>query len=860
MSAGSLDHPNLIRFVKAGAPIRPWLVLGPFYEDIFHLGAAYTYFDRTDGPIGFQLIEEIGEEARDVLTGHPCENEAGSFRGQDGQWTLARRPEPHLSWGQYFLPNNMVAAFLTTTISPDQPGPTVFNLLTRITCRMIVAVNGTVVTEKEISQSDYRRSAQDVHTFEADLAKGENRVTVALLRLGRMARVGCMLTLDRDVTATVPIGDQVSAETRGHVESQITSLRVGREHFEPDDPIDVDLGLAPLQEAPMTVRLTSATGDVEREVGVEREGMIHLGRGADLEDGAYRIECAWGDGSGGELTLVDFEINKTTPVPPMPGNDLYQARRDAVLERAAGVAGAVPGNAFNPWDDVARYALGRYEDVDEELLAETCNWIAERKDCADFIIHAILRLMCWERKERHLSPGLNAQMKDTILGWEYWVDEPGVKVMIVGTENHRFLCHVAELMAGQLFPGEMFTNSQQRGLYHATKGREYTMEWLRQRGRFGFDEWHSNSYFPVDVAPLLNVFDFAIREDIKLKQQARAVLDYIFYILAADSFRGSLGTTHGRSYAHFLKHPDRDGVAPLNWLCYGVGTSGKGMGPISLATSEYRPPDFFADLATDETSIVESKQRQGVMDHSPRHADFCIYRTPDFVVSGLQDYRKGEYETSTHVAQVTMPGKVSVFWSCPDTTDEGAGQRPDYWSGHTTLPRVIQHKNVLSLSWQLSEFAWMSHCFFESDRFDEVRSSGSWVFGKSGTGYIGVHSTGGLRVGDTGRYAGRELVCDARETTWIAECGSEADWKSFDAFVTALGEAEVSDADGKIRYVSPTIGTFVTGWEVTPTVNGDEIALRGYPMVESPWAYSKFGSGELAIRYGDEMYEIWFNQ
>ena len=66
----------------------------------------------------------------------------------------------------------------------------------------------------------------------------------------------------------------------------------------------------------------------------------------------------------------------------------------------------------------------------------------------------------------------------------------------------------------------------------------YITEWLRQRGRFGFDEWHSNSYFPIDIAPLLNVYDFAIGEDHKLRQMAGAVLDYLFFILAADTYQG----------------------------------------------------------------------------------------------------------------------------------------------------------------------------------------------------------------------------------------------------------------------------------------------------------------------------------
>ena len=100
----------------------------------------------------------------------------------------------------------------------------------------------------------------------------------------------------------------------------------------------------------------------------------------------------------------------------------------------------------------------------------------------------------------------------------------------------------------------------------------FITEWLRQRGRFGFDEWHSNSYYPICIAPLLNVYDFAIYEDPKLRQMAGAVLDYMFFNLAADSFDGVFGTTHGRSYGRYIKHPDFDGTATTCWLLYGTGS------------------------------------------------------------------------------------------------------------------------------------------------------------------------------------------------------------------------------------------------------------------------------------------------
>jgi hypothetical protein len=212
------------------------------------------------------------------------------------------------------------------------------------------------------------------------------------------------------------------------------------------------------------------------------------------------------------------------------------------------------------------------------------------------------------------------------------------------------------------------------------------------------------------------------------------------------------------------------------------------------------------------------------------------------------------------VAQVTLDKKVVIFWSCPLTSGEGSGLRPDYWSGHITLPRVIQHRNVMSLTWRLNEFAWMSHCFFEQPRLDEVRLDGNWAFARVDKGYVGIYSQNGMLVGNYGQYAGRELICEAAENIWLVECGREADWGSFEAFVDALKAARIEVDDSTITYESPSVGQFVTGWTVTPTVNGEPIQLEGYPLVDSPWARADFGSGELTIRYGDEMYEIWFNQ
>jgi hypothetical protein len=859
---------NLTKRVNAGDTLKPWIMLGPFNHDMSSKVVGLSYFENKTSLVGRTAMNEIVDEAQIILASSPVEGAATTFRGETTRWNLVRGPERFLSWGTYNIKNHLGAAFLSAIVSPDKPGMRQWRLIINH-ARAIVSINGTVVFD---SANTVSKSEGIVYwyCFEAALQPGENVVNIGLFRLARMAQVGLRLEItDSDATVRAPLAPGVSLETRALLEEELSSLRLARDIIYPEHDLGLTLGKASASGNPnsgfkLQVELVSGEGEVLRTVMPTAAGEVMLASGKELADGVYHIHCQWLDKDGEPFTTTSFSnLHKVTPVTAPPGYDKIEERRRLVLEHYA--HNIETGDRNDIWTQVARYALGQFDRVGEKVIRWTCEFIAARNDCADFAIQAILRLMFWEREQRHLSSEINALMKDTVLGFKYWVDEPGDTVMYMGSENHRLLFHIAEWMAGFLFPTDEFTNSRQNGVFHYHKAFTYITEWLRQRGRFGFDEWHSNSYFPICIAPLLNVYDFATHEgQYKLRQMVSAVLDEMFFNLAADSYEGIWGTTHGRSYGIYVKYPDFEGSSALCWLLFGNGSLTKGtsgMAPVCLGTSTYKPPKIIFDMATDNTSVVESKERHGILRTSARHADFVVYRTPDYMLSGLQDHRKGEFESSTHTAQVTLGNKAVIFWSCPHTCGEGSGLRPDYWSGNSVMPRVIQHKNVMSLTFRLNDyFTWMSHCWFPQELFDEVRLAGNWVFVRVKQGYVGIYSQNGMKVGDYGQYAGRELQCWAQESTWLVECGREADWKSFDAFVMALSAARVTAQDGVITFESPTIGRFVTGWDVMPTINDAPIQLNRYPLVDSAWAHSDFGSGELVLRYGDAVYELWCNQ
>jgi hypothetical protein len=857
---------NLIQTIPAGAVIKPWIISGAFNIDHSERVVGLTYFEQPPIPtqVGITAIEEAVEKALPLLTSQPQEGEAYAFMEKTGFWNLVRGPEQYLSWGTYNIKNHLGAAFLSTILIPAQPGTQRWRLLTRIYQRVLVTINSKVVFDSANSKGKPVEGLNE-YTFEAELAAGENRLNVGLLRVARMAQVGIRLECSGDLEARAPLPSGMPLAVRQKIEEELGSIRFERDVFYPDHSVGFNLGSAAASSTPeaphLVVRLVDSQQHVVAQAQPTKPGMVTLCQGKDLPDNTYTITCKWQTPNGQPLTASSYTIRKISPRAAPPGYEKIEERRQLVLQH---YSHNIESDTHDIWREVACYALGEYERIDEGVIRRTCQFIAARNDCADFVIQGVLRLMFWERFQTHLSPEINALMKDTVLGFKYWVDEPGDTVMYMGSENHRLLFHVAEWMAGMLFPTEEFTNSRQNGLFHYQKAYVYITEWLRQRGRYGYDEWHSNSYLPVCIAPLMNVYDFAIHEgQYKLRQMVQAVLDQVFFYLAADTFEGIWGTTHGRSYGIYVKYADFDGTGSCCWLLYGTGTltmGTGGMAPVCLGSSSYKPPKLFYDIAHDKSAVVEAKQRQGILRGSLRNANFVVYRTPDYLLCGLQDHRKGEFESSTHIAQVTLANKALIFWSCPHTTGEGSGLRPDYWSGHTILPRLIQQKNVMALTWRLSPLAWMSHCWLEPARFDEVVLEGNWIFARSSKGYVGIYSQHGLQWGEYGQYAGRELQCTARENTWLVECGRQEDWGSFEAFTQALRAARIEEKDGAIHYHSPSIGEFITGWDIKPSSAGQPIQLHGYPLYDSNWAHAGFGEGMLSIHYGEDEYEIWFNQ
>jgi hypothetical protein len=213
--------------------------------------------------------------------------------------------------------------------------------------------------------------------------------------------------------------------------------------------------------------------------------------------------------------------------------------------------------------------LSRGEKIDEAQIAEVLDFIDRRLDCADFRMVCILRSLY--DYAALLSPGTLAEMKRSVLAFKYWMDEPGEDSMCYWSENHQLIFAACEYLAGQLYPDETFINDGRSGAAHMERGRRRLVAWFGTRFRLGFVEWHSNTYYEEDAAPLSLLIDCCL--DQALAQRATVLMDLLLLDMALHSFRGYFAASSGRCYEASEKDPEQQDTADILSHAFGVPKS-----------------------------------------------------------------------------------------------------------------------------------------------------------------------------------------------------------------------------------------------------------------------------------------------
>lgn len=731
----------------------------------------------------------------------------------------------------YSTPLWISLAAITGLVSPDERE---IEVLCSLKGGMTLHLNG----EKAIDFRPYRRNEQIDETFTLKLKEGLNEI---VLTLDEFAERDTECTVSIRVTKgseglaqQIPMGERDTAKIAA-VEAAMASLAFKRNNF-----LDGDVVM---------------TCDTE-ELG---EGISFHLKGATEENtflGIYDIRDAVFAPGTRETSLGPVEsfpvgflrYNVSTTVENL---EIRTIRTAEVFPRSFmdEPAKTVQERKRQAWSYLAKwgeqnanramallYTNGDKEEI-ETILRRQLDFINRRSDCSDFYLSYFPWMINHFSDSGLIRKETLEDMKSCLLNFRYWHDEPGDDAMWFYSENHALMFHVCQLIAGEMYPDEIFTNSGMTGTEMQEKAKGMLRPWFETFFKTGFTEWNSPPYLPIDALGFASLY--AQTSDAEMKENAEKALDYIFRLLAVTSYEGVFSTTSGRTYLKEIFGNHANCPSFINWIGYGIGNeSHAGKGVVPFCFSSYEPPEAYrAFHRVPDGKALSWKSTHGY----DGYADVTVYKTANYLLSAANDFEPGRRGFQEDVVHAVFGADEHVFVNHPGEFALFGHARPSYWAGSGTLPRVNQYKNFASVNYRINpghpvDF---THAYWPTMEFRRTLMKGGWAFAETHSGaWCAIWAANGLELVEKGPNAGRELTSPGHDNLWLIRLSSASEDGSFESFVDKVLSAEVSlscdTMDWEFR--DWRHGELKGGFTQSLEVNGVAEVYKGFtPVGETVW-------------------------
>lgn len=498
----------------------------------------------------------------------------------------------------------------------------------------------------------------------------------------------------------------------------------------------------------------------------------------------------------------------------VPTPQEYVQRKSAVLDFAIKNT-SISVEQYMAWLARGQNPVEEYKKILDPMLRHVQN----RGDCSDF---RVLKLLWMLYKFHHLlTPEQKEIYRVTLLDFRYWYDEKGNDAMWFFSENHALCFHTSEMLAGQLYPDEIFPNSGMLGRQHMAKAKGLIVEWFEKLLKYGYNEWNSVAYIPVDMLAYISLYELCTDEDIR--GLARKALDYTYNIFAKNSFHGIMGTSNGRTYPRDLLANSNLGTNPLLWLAWGLGCLNAHTDPVVMfALSSYEPPAHLASLAgwnstekyCDETlqgHIAAPVAEVGAQSYVSVPTKLC--KTKDYILGSCITPRTGWLGSQEHLLNIFLQDEQCRIWVNHPGEGKIFGQkRPGYFTGNGLTPLVTQQFNTAVVSYgfiapllQRAEVDF-THAFCDMDKCDEVELNGCWAFVRRGEAFLALYSTNGLTLNQKPPLKNKELLSPGINGTWFIKVSSLSEIESFSTFKTYIQQNTPCIISDKLTYTDYEYG------------------------------------------------------
>jgi hypothetical protein len=875
---------GVTRWLKCGVLISPLTDLtrsvqpdgSPFGDDGRWVLNYWAWDERS------KRIKQRIYDALPPLTQTPGMSARIGAAGYDGKtWEYAVTEEDQvIDFSTFNFTPTLMQGWLYTLLNADAPLTVNAELLTIGPAR--VFVDGALHTH---FRKPFSYVALQRVPLMLDLKQGMNVVHLHGEMLGwREARLalGLRFTQPYPITTAVPLPPDISADDWQRTEDTLNAIHVkqfafptlpGNIYFDAQAsaPAEVDVEIElPIPENVFAQLSTLKRPKASARIRLEPGGSAELPLVPELTVGM--------SGMPGENSLL-LRVSPPQPLPIAMGRGAslalkyeiwagrntfsltpygdYEQRRAEALRHLAAMPFDVPAA-------MAALEIGGVERIPSETVALACHFMEHRYDCADFYAIGLLALLYRYGEHPALAAGDRTRIEAAFLGFKYWLDEPGLDAMCYFTENHQILFHVAAYLAGQFWRTHTFSNSGWTGQQQMARNRPRIENWILRRLSGNFSEWDSNAYMTLDAFAMLALVEFA--DSARLREMATALLDKLFFLLACQSFRGVLGSTHGRCYVTALKSARVENTSALGRIAWGMGIFNgetRATGLLALAR-RYQVPEVLQAIGADTERTLVTQARSFAQfrpQFDMRGDDWDVrtltYRASDVMLSATLDYRPGEMGIQEHLWQATLSPEACVFTTYPGNSQEHGNARPNFWAGSARLPRVAMFDRTVLCLYQLETNVGLgiSHAYFPTAMFDEWRINGQWAFARVGGGYIALWGDGDLLLTDSGRHVAQELRSSGAGAAWLCRVGRAAQDGIFASFQeTMMDRSPVAGKDSlAVTWNTPEGIHIRLSWTEGLTVNGHPTTTDHYPHYANAYTDTPMGAERMTIAHREKQ-------